>query len=216
MTSEWIKGSTSQGKFPEKAFSAKLNAICPGTVGEKDTLALKLDFEGDTQLAIFGLNKVENGIAPGFMGIGKFLDSLTAHKIEYFWGIQGTEILDFKTEPDIVGAKLYMKPTESKQIGEKQKVFLEWIVEKIEYPAGVKPGKLPSKPEPIEDLTEKWKEVLKSMPTPLNEAGLARYLKVAISDDKLRKSMSDARKKVLESLVINGFLDIDDGKYKVI
>ncbi len=93
-------------------------------------------------------------------------------------------------------------------------MFLEWTVEKIEFP---KPGKFPSKPElPIEDLVEKWKEVLKAMPIPLNEAGLARYLKVAVSDDKLRKAMSDTRKKVLEFLVIDEFLDIDDGKYKVI
>ncbi len=220
-----VEVNMTRGKYPKADFVGILKTIFPSTA-KSGTPILKIQCQDESEIMVTGLGQVTEESTPDFMGTGKFVESLVKamtaagiKDVHAFWHFDHNEIVKFTTEPDYVGLKCQFKRTEQKKVGTEETEFPpEWTVEKTESPkSDAKPGKLPSKPEiPVEDLIEKWKEVLESMPTPLNEAGLARYLKVAVTDDKLRKSMSDARKKVLESLVIDGFLDIEDGKYKVI
>lgn len=233
MTEEWIEGHTTPGRWPDKAFSATLKAIYPGVVGAKEASALKLDFEGDIQLAVFGIDKVQaDGTVPGFTTLGKFLDSLTAQAVKHYWSsmTQDGIPVGFKTEPDLVGCKLTMKPLERKVVGEAgEQIYRDWVLEKYEKPkaaAAPTPAKardlaktreqIAKTAAPSEALVEQWKETLVDLPEPMNEGGIMKHLKTVVQDEKLRKQLNDVRKPTLEGLVREGFLTVVDGKYSVV
>jgi hypothetical protein len=155
----WRKGISKQGKFPKKAFSAILRSIYPSE-NSKGTKLLQLEFQDDSQIGIYGIGKAkitDDGIEVGG-SLADFQQSLEALGYECQWGLENNEILGFKTEPDIMGCKLYMQPLEEQEVGDdtqtKKSVF--WgIVTKVEQvtkaptptPVPVtKPGKLPKKP----------------------------------------------------------------------
>lgn len=216
---QWIKGSTAQGKYPEKDFDGVITAMYPTVVGEKNTLALRIDFEDDTQLAIFGIDKIKDGKVPAFMSIGKFLDSLTALGIEYEWGYSDDELIGFRTQPDLIGCHAWMKMTEQISVGNEQRVFREWTMTKYEKPKSkfAKKESATDKPSSKSSNTlERWKECLAEMLTePMNEAKIIITLKTLVSDEKERKGLADTRKQALETLVREKFLELEGGKYSI-
>ncbi len=160
----WRKGISKQGKFPKKPFSAILEAAYPSE-NPNGTKLLQLDFEGDIQVGIYGIGKAnitDDGIEVGG-SLAEFQASLEALGYQCMWGTDGTdtEIMGFKTEPELIGCKVYMSPLEEQVVGDdsqtKKSIF--WgIVTKVEQvvqqltkttipAAAAKPGKLPRKPQ---------------------------------------------------------------------
>lgn len=150
--SEWKEGKTT-ATIHDKAFNAGLTAIYPTETGkEKSYSVLQLKFEDESTLSIFGMDKVSlTEGTPGYTDIGKFLESLAALGYKYFWGTEGEQILGFKTEPDIIGKRLWLKPVERKgKVGSayEDQIFKSWTVEKIEGATETAGTKKPaSKPE---------------------------------------------------------------------
>lgn len=158
----WKRGISKQGKFPTKAFSGILTAMYPSQIST-GTGILELAFENESKIGIFGIDKAkitDDGVAVGG-SLADFQESLVALGYECFWGADDIDgILGFKTEPDIIGCKLWMKPLEEQTVGDDtqtKKSILWGIVEKIEKitttaaaapaPALAKParpGKLPN------------------------------------------------------------------------
>ncbi len=133
---EWKEGKTI-ATIHDRAFNAIVTAIYPTETGkEKSYSVLQLKFEDESTLNIFGLDKVSlTEGTPGYTDIGKFLESLNALGIKHFWGTEGEQIMGFKTEPDIVGKRLWLKPEERKgKVGSayEDTVFKSWTIEKIE------------------------------------------------------------------------------------
>jgi len=166
----WLKGTGSTGKYPKKAFSGILVAAYPSE-NNNGTKLLQLDFENEVQVGIYGIGKAKISADEVTVAgsLAEFQNSLEPLGIECFWGIEGNEILGFKTEPDIIGAKLWMEPLEEQVVGDdtQTKKSLFWgTVKKIERiattPAAKKPGKLPAKP-PIPIPTPETQE-----PTPVH------------------------------------------------
>lgn len=162
----WKKGISKTGKFPKKAFAGILQAIYPSE-NANGTKLLQLDFEDDIQVGIYGIGKAQitnDGIEVSG-SLAEFQASLEALGYQCMWGTddQETEIMGFKTEPDIIGCKVHMQPLEEQTVGDdsqtKKSIF--WgIVTKVEHiqtpkpPAVTKemttaprPGKLPKKPQ---------------------------------------------------------------------
>ena len=169
----WKRGISKQGKFPTKAFSGIVTAIYPSQI-KTGTGILELAFEDESKIGIYGTDKAritDDGVEVGG-SLAQFQASLETLGYECFWGADDIGgILGFKTEPDIIGCKLWMKPLEEQTVGDdtqtKKSIF--WgIVEKIEKitttaapaPAPAKParpGKLPKDPKimdtPKSDIT---------------------------------------------------------------
>ena len=165
---EWKKGKSKAGKIPTKAFSAVLSAMYPTQIST-GTGILELAFADETKIGIFGIDKariIDDDVEVGG-SLAQFQESLETLGYECFWGTEGIEILGFKTEPDIIGSKLWMKPLEEQTIGDdtqtKKSIF--WgTVEKVEkititaIPApapAAKPGKFPKAPKTKEPETSK-------------------------------------------------------------
>ena len=222
---EAVKINISQGKYPKESFTGVLKSIFPSeTKGGKGIL--KIQCEDESEFMVTGLSSVTQEATPGFMGVGKFLDSLLKamkaagiKEPEAFWQYEGDTIMAFTTQPDYAGAKCSFKCTPQKKVGTEETEYPpEWTVERYEARKQT-PGKLPAQPQTKEysqDMAEKWKEILVDMPEAMNEAAIMKHLKTAVADEKQRKALNDCRKVSLETLVKYGFLSIENGKYQVV
>lgn len=219
---EWRKGISKQGKFPTKAFSGILTAMYPSE-NAKGTGLLQLDFADEQQVGIYGTHKAkitDNGVEVGG-SLADFQVSLEVLGYECLWGTEGDEIMGFKTEPNIIGCKLWMKPLEEQTIGDdtqtKKSIF--WgTVEKIEkintqaHPAVqvMKPGKLPKIPKTTEvpnpsvDITGIVIDALDA-PKSISELFIGLNKKYKVSE--LRES--------IEQLKAQGIIVENNGRWQV-
>ncbi|MDP2366543.1 MAG: hypothetical protein Q8M94_22540, partial [Ignavibacteria bacterium] len=158
---EWKKGISKQGKFPTKAFNGILTAIYPSQI-KTGTGILELAFEDESKIGIYGIDKAQitdNGVEVGG-SLREFQESLGALGYACMWGTDdNNEIMGFKTEPDIIGSKIWIEPLEEQTIGDdtqtKKSIFWGIVtkVEKATQPAApavakpARPGKLPKDPK---------------------------------------------------------------------
>ncbi|MDP2366222.1 MAG: hypothetical protein Q8M94_20920, partial [Ignavibacteria bacterium] len=167
MNETWKKGISKQGKFPSKPFSAVLVAMYPSE-NKNETKLLQLDFADEQQVGIYGLGKakVTDDEVTVSGSLADFQASLEALGYACMWGTDdNNEIMGFKTEPDIIGSKVWIEPLEEQTIGDdtqtKKSIF--WgIVTKIEKVTAtttsapgaatksVRPGKLPKEPKIVD------------------------------------------------------------------
>ena len=221
---EWKKGISKAGKIRTKAFSAVVTAIYPSQI-KTGTGILQLDFDDGSNVGIFGIDKAtitEDGVEVGG-SLADFQESLTALGIECMWGTDGdgTEIMGFRTEPDIIGSKISIEPLEERTVGDdsQTKSSTFWgVVTKVEkatakpqtHPAA-KPGKLPKAPKQAE--APKAKENISNIvidaldvPKSISElfTGMGKKYKVS----ELREA--------LDSLKESGMIAENNGKWQVL
>ncbi len=213
-----------ESKFPEAEFTAKLTAMEIKGVGEKETEALVLTFEGKDdeepiELNIFGIAKIkEDGKISDFMMLGKLINSIRKLGLK-------PDLTDnkFTTTPSIIGKIITMTPINERKVsGESgNKTYRDWGISKVEGMKAAGPGTTQApKDQPKTDpskMTESWKEFLaENLTAPANEGGIIKLCSTKIPDAAQRKPYSDTRKATLSALVKEGFLEIDgDAKYTV-
>lgn len=233
----WMKGISKLGKYPKNAFKAILQAIYPAE-NSNGTKLLQLDFETGETIPIYGVGKAqitEDGVVVAG-SLAKFQESLEALGYECLWGVEGDDIMGFRTEPDITGATLHMEPLPAK-IGDDDQTSdnVFWgTVKKIETtkntanesvtetkkPKSQKPGKYPDKPKPVEsapeiNLKEHWENALATLAAkPVSAKEIRLGLKTVEPDGKIRQAMGDCQTEIFKALIEEGYLTEKDGKYQ--
>ena len=136
---EWKKGISKQGKFPTKAFSGIVTAIYPSQI-KTGTGILQIDFADEQQVGIYGTDKAritDDGVEVSG-SLAQFQASLEALGYACMWGEDNGELMGFKTDPNIIGSKVWIEPLEEQTIGDdtqtKKSIFWGVVtkVEKIE------------------------------------------------------------------------------------
>ncbi len=211
----------SAGKYPKTAFSGIFHGY-EITENKNKTKVLRLLFDEDTIVEIYGRGKLDNGKAPG--KLGEYIASLAVLGIRSIAQQDNNELVNLRHIPTIEDGsyRMFISPIIEKKVGDDQQTQdSTWWghVDKLEKvktqtpaqaPAApvTKPGKLPKAPktkEAPEDISDLLIEALADAPMTVSELFV-----------KLGKAHKVSELRVaLESLKSQGMITEDNNKWVV-
>lgn len=213
-----------ESKYPEAEFTAKCIEIGIKIIGKSQPKPeVYLVFEGQEEpmeLAIRGFEKLsQTGTISDFFQLGKFISSLRKLGIKPLID-DDPQAPSFKTEPNLVGKVLHMKPVNERKViaNDETKTYRDWIIEEIKEPGKTTVAPDTPKPGLTPELKQKWEDFLiENLIEPLNETGVHKLMVAKIPDAAARKPYADVRKLVLQELTKEGKLTINDkAQYSVV
>lgn len=207
-----------------ESFKAAITEMGIAVYGEEEKERAFIEFDDGIAPLTFSLDAKnasiieQEGKVKDFYDLGRFAQALRKHGYKLFVDRDNKTM---RTEPPIVGmiTEWTCKPP-IKSVGTDGREFLNYnfdLKEVNKTPAT--PSKPRSPPAAIDSaLVELWKEhlieILQS--SPFNEGGILSEINKRIPDTKTRQPLNAVRKKVLELLVKEKFLDLDeDARYSL-